>query len=280
MNYKTLKELRDLKKSKDYNHFALYNSKGEIIINFQALKTKREERLEEILRRLENENLPNGIYIIKAKLTQSKSLTPDEFFYKKGDTEEPIQENLQECNENKKPMDQTHIIELAELRIECKYLKQQNEDLKKQLQEIQEDLEQLESEAEELSEAPAQTNQITDLLKGLGETALPVLESYFDLQSKKTEAQLEYLKSQNKKEPIITPPPPPPPPFDPAEEYIEEPGNQAQPPGDPGGYSEAAYLHSKFNDLAAKDPEKATFIMDLLINPEKYNNNEQEQAPD
>lgn len=279
MQTKDLKQLKEIGKSETYKHFSLVNSKGEIILGFNALNNLAADHMEKIIMRLKSDGLPNGQYTILAKHTQSRKTKPDEYFYQKGEPD------LSEAAPGLQPQGFSQdMAVLLEYKIENKFLKEKIEFLNKELEEMGGEIAKQKAEIEaleiELNEAspeseslgqPAPTNPTAEIIKGLSEMALPVLNSFFDLKARQTEAQIEYLKNmrnaaqQGGQQGA------------PAEQQAHKPAAPSPPfaaDGQQSAYNEADFLHTKFVEFAEKNPDRAAEIMHELFNNQNNTENE------
>lgn len=166
------------------------------------------KRFEDIQKRLKSPTVPDGLYIIKCKVQQKTSITPDSFTVQKGDldSEQVTKIIVEQANPETLSESQMTITEVIELRVsnqlttaENERLKTENEELKEKVATLEADLE--EADEDTLSQGP---NHIAEYLKELGPTFVPIADRYFDLEERKLE--LETIKELKKQGYQITAP--------------------------------------------------------------------------
>lgn len=277
MQTKDLKQLKDIARAGTYNHFSMINSKNEQILGYNARKDQAADQMDKIIVRLKSEGLPNGLYTVLAKYSQTRNAKPDEYFYQKGSSE-----TLAEPISTPPAGFSNEMAAMYEYKIENRFLKEKIELLNKEIEsqaaeilKLKTDCEALEIELNESNPetdtlgAPAPGNNITNLITGLSEAALPVLNTFLELKAKQVEAQTEYFR--NMRNQAAHPQAPP------------EPARQRAADQHAAGFSEseqqdnfeADMIYKRIQELAKIDPLKAESIMNELFTNQNNEQNEQ-----
>ncbi len=175
-----LKDIPKIINDGGYKYCGLFTQNGSKIIPYNSNRIKIEDRIEEIIRRIEKGGLPDGYYCIKCKTSYSSNATADDFYIYNGEmidlSEEPtatiIEEKIVSPNVLTYESALKLNVELASLKLENKALKNKIEDLEIELAQLEED--------DNLADAPKSTfEQVKDFGEQLINVAAPLLDRHF-----------------------------------------------------------------------------------------------------
>lgn len=212
---KTFPEFEKEFKSVGYKYVSLCNVDGSAIVNFNGSKTPLADKLKEIKSRLESSALTNGYYIAKCKNQTRGDAPTDKFFILKGKPEQagnsPLLVQSPMSEKSKEESNFLSYQEAMKLNLEIADLKFQNQRLSEESERVQKDFDKLVTEHEAMSvdhqqlSEEANTPDIWNHIKGLGETLVPVLSEHFELENKKLDLQAAQLVHSREMKGLNTP---------------------------------------------------------------------------
>lgn len=197
-----IKALLPILKKHGYNSVSLFDTAGKCIMPYNNNKKTAIKRFDELLNRWDSPAFEDGTYIIRAKLSYSKNVEPDEFVVIKGTAMSEGNEQKQiiirdpiKSQENNNNISLSEALKLtkehAETLARCNYLEKENENLKQQLDEQDDD-------ADELQENKPENNLLSSI-KEIITTATPYLDRLLDIQEKKIMSEKRFLPENNNK---------------------------------------------------------------------------------
>lgn len=188
-----ISELQDIHRDQGYRHYGLFDQQGKQIIAFNSNRSTANDRLKEIIVRLNSPGLRDGYYIVKAKNSTGKTIVPDEFTMYKGNLEEAADKviHIQPTAPIQPVSPEVLTYESAlRLQVENATLKMQIENLTKKVSDLEEEIKELETNPT-LSED--QNNSVwsnaKDFLAQIMEVGAPLLDKHFELKEKQLTLQ-------------------------------------------------------------------------------------------
>lgn len=194
-----ISELQDIHRDQGYRHYGLFDQQGKQIIAFNSNRSTANDRLKEIIVRLNSPGLRDGYYIVKAKNSTGKTIVPDEFTMYKGNLEEAAEKviHIQPTAPVQPISPEVLTYESAlRLQVENATLKMQIENLNKKVADLEEEIKELETNPT-LSED--QNNSMwsgaKELFSQIMEVGAPMWDKQMELKEKAL--TIEMMKLQN-----------------------------------------------------------------------------------
>lgn len=237
----TIEELDDIFREEDtYPYVALFSDTNKMMVHYPANTsvTKGKAGWERVRKRLLSKGLPDGFYIVKGKASPLKNVSPDVFYFKKGNVKEKELPPIQLAEPSKKSVDVLTYDaaiaankDIANLTAEVSRLKMEIADRDKSIQVLEDDISEYEDDIAELSEKGGISDS-KQYLEDLVTTAIPIADRYFDLQEKKLALRAQELNGgqrvltpqQPQPQPQPSPPQPPKPTAQDAKKFWDEMG--------------------------------------------------------
>lgn len=211
MDIYTLEQIKKLSIEQGYKFCQLVGMSGEEFVPWNPSNYSGgfAKRFEDIQKRLKSPTVPDGLYIIKCKVHQKTTVTPDSFTVQKGDVtpEQATKIIVEHSSPEMLSESQMGVTEVIELRVSSQLMSHENERLKAEVAELQEKVTALEADLEEADDdtlSQRGPGHIAEYLKELGPTLIPIADRYFDLEQSKLE--LETIKELKNQGYTVTPP--------------------------------------------------------------------------
>lgn len=278
MKTHTIEELDRIFSEDTYPYVALYTSTHKILIHYPAntMVTKGKGAWERVKKRLESKGLPDGFYIVKGKSGPGKNVTPDQFYFKRGNVDE---KELVVTQLAEKPKEAEHVLtytaaiaankEISELKAEVNRLEREIETGNDTIEALEKDLADLETEMSDMAELAEKggVKHGAQYLEDLAETIVPIADKWFAVRERELDQKERMLNGQgypgaSRRPPVNQ------------GQYVQQPPPAQQPlPAQPPKPTkqDTVIFWEKMNTLLETDPEEYQKILREMQN-ETLNN--------
>lgn len=251
----TIDELDKIFEGETYPYVALYSDANKVLVHYRSNTMTKKEGWEKVKQRLQGVGLPEGFYMVKGKSSPDKKVTPDVFYFKKGNPDvEPLP--TAQLAEAPPKVDQVLTYdaaiksnkEISDLTAEVSRLLLEIKQKDECIADLEADLGDSEIETRQLAEQQNVGNG-QQYLKDLMVAAVPIADEYFKVRNREIALKEQQMNGGYPPPPIQQPQQP------------QQPQQAQQPHQPPLTKEDAKKYWDKMGELLKTDPQAYQLAM-------------------